>query len=140
MTKSKDALAANDARLARPKSSSSIGSSNNPSRVADPKMRYTLLDEAENCTFRPKLTSSTEESGGRKRGGDNDDEKSSFIVRQEATERGRREELEFSMGQAKYDAVVDKKQCPKCTAKQSYDEVKEKRKPCPTCKVQSEKL
>ena len=39
------------------------------------------------------------------------------------------------MGKAGYDALVDKKQCPNCGAKQSYDEVKEKRKECPNCKV-----
>ena len=132
-TKSKEMISANDARLSRPKSSSSVG--NNPSKAADPKMRYTLLDEAENCTFKPKLTSATGESGSRKRS-DDDDEKSSFIIRQDATERGRREELEFNMGKAAYDTIVDKKQCPKCTAKQSYDEVKEKRKQCPNCRVQ----
>ena len=48
--------------------------------------------------------------------------------RQEAQERSRRQEQEQAIGKADYDKMIDKKQCPSCGAKQSYDEVKEKRK------------
>ena len=51
-----------------------------------------------------------------------------FYYRQEAQERTRRTELDLAIGKAAYDKIIDKKQCPVCTAKQSYDEVKEKRK------------
>lgn len=44
--------------------------------------------------------------------------------------------VEFSIGKAKYDARVDKRECPSCGSKQSYDEVKEKRKQCPNCRVE----
>jgi hypothetical protein len=50
-------------------------------------------------------------------------------------ERARREDLLFQIGKKEYDAIVDKKRCPKCGAKKSYDEVKEKKKLCPNCKV-----
>ena len=48
--------------------------------------------------------------------------------RQEAQERSRRMEQELAIGKSNYDKIIDKKQCPSCGAKQSYDEVKEKRK------------
>jgi ribosomal protein S27AE len=126
----RDTTRQNDNRLSRPKQSSSIGGSR---RQSDPELKYTLYDEVQNCTFRPKLTSSTAESKGGNRG--DEDEKSNFIQRQEATARNHREEREFKMGQADYNAKIDKKTCPQCGAKQSYDEVKEKRKQCPNCKV-----
>jgi uncharacterized protein YbbK (DUF523 family) len=49
-------------------------------------------------------------------------------LRQEAQERSRRQEQEQAIGKAEYDKMIDKKMCPSCGAKQSYDEVKEKRK------------
>jgi ribosomal protein S27AE len=39
-------------------------------------------------------------------------------------------------GEEAYKTVLDKRQCPQCTAVQSYDEVKEKRKLCPNCNVE----
>jgi ribosomal protein S27AE len=127
---SKDDTRKNDDRLSKPKQSSSI---DDKRRQYEPDMKYTLYDEVENCTFRPKLTSSTAESKGGAR--EDGDEKNNFIQRQEATARNRREELDFKMGQADYAAKIDKKECPVCGAKQSYDEVKEKRKQCPNCRV-----
>ena len=50
------------------------------------------------------------------------------LHRQEAQERSRRQEQDLAIGKADYDKLIDKKQCPSCGAKQSYDEVKEKRK------------
>jgi hypothetical protein len=39
-------------------------------------------------------------------------------------------------GEEAYKTVLDKRQCPQCTAVQSYDEVKEKRKLCANCNVE----
>ena len=78
----------------------------------------------------------------REEGNDDDEHKTqqdaqfAFINRQEAEERNRRDELQFQMGKADYDARVDKKRCPQCGAKQSYDEFKEKRKTCPNCRIE----
>jgi hypothetical protein len=58
-----------------------------------------------------------------------------FLLRQEANERKRVMERVFQKGKQDYDALVDKKRCPVCTATQSYDEVKEKRKNCSNCQV-----
>ena len=98
----------------------------------DPTLRYSLYEDAKECTFKPKIH-------GKKKSNSADDkesEKSRFIERQEAEERHRREDLEDRIGKAAYEASLDKKYCPSCGAKQSYDEVKDKRKECPNCKVE----
>ena len=99
----------------------------------DPTLRYSLYDDAKECTFKPKI------HGKKKSNSDSDakeSEKSRFIERQEAEERHRREDLEDRTGKAAYEASLDKKYCPQCGSKQSYDEVKDKRKECPNCKVE----
>jgi hypothetical protein len=113
-----------------------------PSRIdtlIDPTLKYSTLSDAKECTFRPCIAGKAHAK--KKRGGEDDDgpkedAKYGFISRQEAEERNRRENLTFEMGKAKYDALIDKKACPECGAKQSYDEVKEKRKVCPNCRVE----
>lgn len=101
----------------------------------DPTLQYSLYDDAKECTFKPKLhgNPSSESKGG---SGSGEDYKSTFIERQEAEERTRRLDLEFRIGKKAYDALLDKKFCSSCGAKQSYDEVKEKRKKCPNCQVE----
>ena len=99
----------------------------------DPTLRYSLYDDAKECTFKPKI------HGKKKLSSDSDakeSERNRFIDRQEAEERHRREDLEDRIGKAAYEASLDKKYCPSCGAKQSYDEVKDKRKECPNCKVE----
>lgn len=59
-----------------------------------------------------------------------------FNDRQEAKYRGKLQELEFKIGKADYDAKIDKKFCPSCGGKQSYDEIKSKKKVCPQCNVE----
>lgn len=132
-SKSKQAIMESAHRLSKP------GSASVPKHAdsKDPTEKYGLLDDAKNCTFRPTLTSTSAESGRAKGSHGDDDAKSNFIERQEAAARSRREEQDFSIGKAAYDKLVDKKICPKCGAKQSYDEVKEKRKKCPNCQVSS---
>lgn len=61
--------------------------------------------------------------------------KYSFVERQEAVERSRVDRLNLTVAKATYDALIDKKFCPKCKAKQSYDDIKEKRKKCNNCRV-----
>eukprot|EP01039_Chlorochromonas_danica_P003743 gene3743-4092_t len=105
-------------------------------RKADKTLRYSTFEEAKECTFRPRLNGRKNERRDRNDDEAKEDPKSSFISRQEAEERNRREELTFMMGKQNYDAKVDKKICPRCGAKQSYDEVREKRKICPNCNVE----
>jgi hypothetical protein len=110
---------------------------------------YALLEEAKECTFKPRLTSrrsseekeeDEEEDGGRKR--------DAFVDRQEANERARRKELDVRRKKQDYEARLDRKSCPVrdcaqpeqpwislsrlivsqgCGVYQSYDEFVEKR-------------
>ena len=101
----------------------------------DKNFKYALYDDIENCTFRPNLKHTDGgESGGS--GTAAEDSKSNFIDRQEAFERKRRSDQELSAGKNDYDATIDKKFCPACGAKQSFDDVKEKRKKCNMCQVE----
>lgn len=115
-----------------------------PTRIdikIDPTLRYSTYDDAKECTFHPNI-GNKKQAKREKKQQDSDDEgkkedpKYSFISRQEAEERIRKEELAYAIGKKDYDAKIDKKICPKCHAKQSYDEVKEKRKLCPNCRVE----
>jgi hypothetical protein len=115
----------------------------------DPTLRYSTYDDAKECTFRPNFHNKKRDAkNSHSRRNDSDDEnegkkedpKYSFISRQEAEERIRREELNYKIGKKNYDALIYKKQCPKCQAKQSYDEIKEKRKLCPNCRVEYQYL
>ena len=94
--------------------------------------------DAKNCSFMPKTNESKKKKASS--GNDSDEEAKdardqNFLLRQEANERKRLQEMAFQKGKNDYDALVDKKVCPVCTATQSYDEVKEKRKNCPNCQV-----
>jgi len=109
----------------------------------DPSLRHTTYSDAQNCRFRPITVAgikrrklAAQQSNDNNNDNRKEDAKFNFINRQEADERTRREELEFEIGKKDYDAIVDKKMCPKCGAKKSYDEVKEKKKLCPNCKVE----
>jgi hypothetical protein len=107
----------------------------------DPTLAYSTYDEAKNCTFRPNIHGKDKKS--KKKGHHDDDDdandannKFAFVNRQAAIERGRMDDLKFATGKAEYDALVDKKACPQCGSKQSYDEFKEKRKKCAICGVE----
>lgn len=119
------------------------GSNRQPSRQnlrTDPTLAFATFDDAKECTFQPRISGKARKL--KKRGEEDEDEKErekdrfAFINRQEAEERNRRDELQFQMGKADYDAKVDKKTCPRCGAKQSFDEFKEKRKNCVHCNVE----
>ena len=58
------------------------------------------------------------------------------MQRQESKELYKHSRLKDEIGKAEYDALVDKKYCPKCGAQQKYDEIKEKKKNCPQCNIQ----
>jgi len=97
-------------------------------RKNDLSQIYASLDDAKECTFKPVITKNpNSESSG--------DAKASFLERMEMEEDGRRDRFEKAIGEAEYAPIIDKKYCPNCGAKQSYEEVKEKRKLCPNCSV-----
>eukprot|EP01041_Mallomonas_annulata_P000457 gene457-830_t len=99
--------------------------------VAERKI-YAKDDDKLNCTFKPQcVTAQSVEITN----DDDDNAKSNFIERQEAFQKELRFSIEKARGKADYDVRLDKKICPICTSKQSYDEVKEKRKKCPNCAV-----
>ena len=118
-SKSTESLRSSVERLSRPK-------------TAELRTRetYALLDDKANCTFRPKTARK-----GSRLSAEEDSKAYGFLDRQEAMERSRRQQMEFNRGKAEYDAKIDKRVCPQCGAKQSYDEFKEKRKKCPNCRV-----
>lgn len=107
--------------------------------------KYALDDEKKNCTFKPRLNMRRRDTGRDKgRDDSSDDEAESktkaaasgaFFDRQAADERRRRTAIETARGKAAYDALVDKKFCPNCGGKRSYDEYKEKKKKCQKCMV-----
>lgn len=110
----------------------------------DPTLKHSTYDDAKETTFRPTIHGRSKRAEAKQRADVDDDDgpvrkedpKYSFISRQEAEERNRREELAYKIGKQDYDALLNKRVCPKCGAKQSYDEVKEKRKLCPNCRVE----
>ncbi|CAE7654921.1 unnamed protein product, partial [Symbiodinium microadriaticum] len=103
----------------------------------DKTMVYSSYSDAKNCTFRPRTNESRRKA---QQAVDTDEAEAkhtdNFLSRQEAKHRARLDDLEFNMGKKDYEALVDKRYCPSCGAKQSYDEVKEKRKRCPNCNVE----
>lgn len=101
--------------------------------------KYASFDDAKNCTFTPRTNEAKKKKQQQKddrdsREEEKDSHSQSFLLRQEANERKRLNEMLFQKGKQEYEARVDKKQCPSCHAVQSYDEVKEKRKNCPNCR------
>ena len=109
----------------------------------DPSLRYTTYSDAKNCRFRPitvagvrrkKLQQQQSEQSSAD-SNKKEDPKFSFLNRMEQEEMVRRAELQTQIKKQEYDLIVDKKVCPKCGCKKSYDEVKEKKKQCPRCKV-----
>ena len=107
-------------------------------RSRDRRAMYSSLEDAKHCTFRPR-TNETRRKAQASRDDDDDDaaakdaDGDNFINRQEAKYRAHLDDLEREMCKKEYEAVVDKKYCPRCGAKQSYDEVRDKRKRCEGC-------
>lgn len=104
---------------------------------------YASYDERKNCTFKPKIrrrAQDRQDSGGSSDEGESkakaDSSKAAFMDRQAQDDRRRRNAVEQRRGKEAYDALVDKKFCPRCTAKRSYDEYKDKKKRCSNCNVE----
>ena len=92
---------------------------------------YASLDDAKECTFKPVICGNPNNEGG-----DGEAKSASFLDRMEMKENERQTTQLKAVGEMEYDAILDKKFCPNCTAKQSYDEIKEKRKRCPNCNIE----
>lgn len=120
--------------------------SNHKTTPKNPKARsskFASFDEMKNCTFQPRLRNKRSEAAS-KAAADSDEEQSkakeaassgAFIDRQVMDERRRVAQREHKKGQAEYEAQVDKKYCPQCGGKRSYDEYKEKKKNCGVCNI-----
>lgn len=95
----------------------------------EPTVRYShiLEDDAANCTFKPRINSSSR-SMGSKSG-------SSVLKRFQTAEEARQLKLERRRGEQEYQKKVDKKSCPKCKAVQSYDEFSKRKNKCRSCRV-----
>lgn len=103
--------------------------------ISQRESTYSRFEDAKECTFRPRVR----KTAFNETAADDDERaqrKDNFVERQEAAERGRVSKIEMDIGKAAYDALQDKKFCPQCTAKQSYDDIKEKRKRCNNCNVE----
>jgi hypothetical protein len=92
---------------------------------------FASLDDAKECTFKPVICGNPNNEGG-----DGEVKGASFLDRMEMKENERKTTQNTAVGEMEYDAILDKKFCPNCTAKQSYDEIKEKRKRCPNCNIE----
>jgi len=109
-------------------------------RMRDPTLQFLLYEEADECTFRPKGWRKKRQQGGREsspEGKRNEDTEHSgrYYDRMDDQERRRQVDRKDAEGEAAYEAIIDKKHCPKCGAKQKYDEIKSKKNQCPGCKV-----
>lgn len=105
----------------------------------DPTLRYSLYDDAKECTFMPKPSKrqQTESKDDSEAKGDNDSNAKflRFIGNIESKEKERIYKLEKTIGSTEYKQKLDKKYCPSCAAEQSYDDIQEKRKKCLVCNV-----
>jgi hypothetical protein len=101
--------------------------------IDDREKKFSLFDDAKECTFHPKVKKNAYTET---RNDDDGPKKSNFIERQEASERSRVDRLDVDKRKSDYEAVLDKKYCPKCGAKQSYDDIKEKRRKCNNCHIE----
>ena len=109
-------------------------------RIRDPTLQFLLYEEADECTFRPKGWRKKRQQGDREsspEGKRNEDTEHSgrYYDRMDDQERRRQADRKDAEGEAAYEAIIDKKHCPKCGAKQKYDEIKSKKTQCPGCKV-----
>ena len=107
---------------------------------ADPRLMHAKLDDAKECYFHPHVGRGGGGGKGKHRDESKDEEESksrfSFVMRQENKEKLRVMKLQDRVGKAEYDCLVDKKVCPQCRMKQTYEEWKERRKKCPICSME----
>jgi hypothetical protein len=110
----------------------------------DPTLKFMLLEEAKECSKKPFKSKRWAESTAQPN--DDDDEAKgsggksgsvpSFVARMDGQERNRRHEMQFTIAKKAYDARLDRKECPQCHSKQSYDEVVNKRNKCSVCEIE----
>jgi len=97
----------------------------------DPTLKYLLLEEALECERKPFKSKAWAESTS---AATKDEEKDSgFTERMEGQERARRQAMEDRINQENYDLRLDRKECPNCHSKQSYNELKMKIMKCTIC-------
>lgn len=103
------------------------------------RLLHAKLDDAKECYFHPRVGSGGSKGKHRDESKDEEESKSSrfsFVMRQENKEKLRLMKLQDRAGKANYDCLVDKKVCPQCRMKQTYEEWKERRKKCPLCSME----
>eukprot|EP00753_Platysulcus_tardus_P008110 PLAT15631.1.p1 GENE.PLAT15631.1~~PLAT15631.1.p1 ORF type:complete len:542 (+),score=193.62 PLAT15631.1:48-1673(+) len=93
------------------------------------KWAFSKLEEAKESRFKPRVNARSRQLVSAK----GEDADGRFLARMDTSSKQQRREREFKSGEADYKARVDKKTCRQCGAKQSYEEVLEKRDRCPTC-------
>lgn len=96
---------------------------------------YSRFEDAKECTFHPRVRKTAYSDAPQDDDDHHNKKNNNFIERQEAAERGRVNKIQLDIGKSQYEALLDKKFCPQCKAKQSYDDIKEKRKRCNNCNV-----
>ena len=100
----------------------------------DPTLAFMLLDEAKECGMHKPFKAKRWAESTRAATSDSDAKESSgFTDRMEGQERVRRQAMEDRINQLDYEARLDRKECPNCHAKQSYNEVKMKILKCSIC-------
>ena len=100
-------------------------------RKNDPTLKYLLLEEARECERKPFKSKPWAESN--RAAADAEDKDSGFTERMEGQERARRQAMEDRINQEAYDCRLDRKECPNCHSKQSYNEMKMKITKCTIC-------
>jgi hypothetical protein len=90
--------------------------------------RYAKESDNQNCKFRPAIKGAKPEAPTWKKVGEE------FLARASALEVDKQKKLSTTRGNEQYDTRLDKKICPKCGNKQSYDEIVDRRKACPNCR------
>ena len=101
---------------------------------------FTKLDDAVNCTFKPKVGKKWAEGDTSNQKDDEaKDDDNNFIKRQDAWFRKTRAEVDMRRGKEAYEAGLNRKICPNCVQAdgklvyQAYDEYIEKRDTCSIC-------
>lgn len=106
-------------------------------KASDKEWKYLLYEEAEECTFKPKLhayTNSENKSTGNS-SKPKDIRIKEWLASVETKERTRRTMMEKEIGERDYKAMNNKKWCPICQKTQTYDEYAADKKKCSECKV-----
>lgn len=121
-------------RLARPR----------PTTATSSEQRFASEDDARNCSFKWQRSRRAEvamRNPGcgydfvREKGGASTEDRESFIHRMDASLSHSRKRLQEKREEEEYERMLlcDKKACPRCSAVQSFDEIRKKKDFCGTC-------